>query len=357
MINVNIARLSAKKPTKLQTNSSNVSSTNEEKYNEILEKYKTTNSDITTWMDKIKGITTEIGNMTDITPDVVSEYLASAKGFGVNHTSVVFLMIHSALAEKKILIPMNDIPVMLSEEERQHLLTSNANPHPNMTERLLLSTNKSYDLRVDRDNWFEIPTLLKVNTVDMIDFMMLSKCIQHLAPLKDLVRFISKLPFTTRADSMEIWKKELNVGHLPTLDITVTPIMATNSFSHTSKEKLVALVLTNTVTALHKGDNRNVNWYIKNQVQTFAAGQKQVLTDKSAGEEILEAIEALTDVEAFDISYTDVSGYDGWKGAKNASNINGHYMVAKDKNEAQELIQALQLLKVMRYRDVSDSAL
>ena len=72
-------------------------------------------------MDKIKGITTEIGNKTDITPDVVSEYLASAKGFGVNHTSVVFLMIHSALAEKKILIPMNDIPVMLSAEERQHL--------------------------------------------------------------------------------------------------------------------------------------------------------------------------------------------------------------------------------------------
>lgn len=43
----------------------------------------------------------------------------------------------------------------------------------------------------------------------------------------------------------------------------------------------------------------------------FAEAQKQILTNANANDELMEAIEAVTDVEAFDIGYTDVKGYDG----------------------------------------------
>jgi len=68
----------------------------------------------------------------------------------------------------------------------------------------------------------------------------------------------------------------------------------------------------------------------------------------------MEAIEVLMDVEALDVGFTDVAGYSGWNGATNASNINGHYMISKDKLEAQEPTRALSSLKVMKYTDVVD---
>jgi hypothetical protein len=35
----------------------------------------------------------------------------------------------------------------------------------------------------------------------------------------------------------------------------------------------------------------------------------------------MEAIEILTDVEAFDVGFTDVAGYTPWNGATNSNNI------------------------------------
>ena len=76
-----------------------------------------------------------------------------------------------------------------------------------MIERLKLSTNKTYNLRVDRENWYKRPTALKVDTEDIIKFMMLSRELQHLEPLKKLVKFINEIPFTSIAESMQRWKK------------------------------------------------------------------------------------------------------------------------------------------------------
>ena len=91
---------------------------------------------------------------------------------------------------------------------------------------------------------------------------------------------------------------------------------------------------------------------MKEQIQLFAEAKKQKLTESRASPELMEAIEVVSDVEAFDIGYTDVKGYAGWNGAENASNVFGHYMITKNKNETQELSQALTTLRVMRYRDV-----
>jgi hypothetical protein len=101
----------------------------------------------------------------------------------------------------------------------------------------------------------------------MIEFMMLTRQIEHLEPLKDLIRFTDRIPFTSKNESMQIWKQALDVEQLPMLDITVTPITAKYRIEpHTSKDELVALVISNSVTALRKGDNRYLNWYMKEQI-------------------------------------------------------------------------------------------
>jgi len=94
---------------------------------------------------------------------------------------------------------------------------------------------------------------------------------------------------------------------------------------------------------------------MKEQMQLFAEAQKTTLINDKVSDEKMEAIEILTDVEAFDVGFTDVAGYTGWNGATNSNNITGHYMISKDKLEAQELSRALTILKVMKYTDVVDS--
>jgi len=239
----------------------------ETQYEELLEKYNTSDAGVKTWMTRLAELTSEILDLEDITQDALSEHLAAANGYGLNYTSTVFLMIHAALTEQNILIPMADIPVKLSDDEITRLAKSQQNTDPDMNERLKLSTNKIYNLRVDRENWYERPTQLKVDTEDIIKFMMLSRELQHLEPLTKLVRFIKEIPFTSCAESMQRWKNQLNVNQIAKMDITVTPITATYHLEpHTQSDKLVALVLPSTVTALRKGDNRYINWYMKEQM-------------------------------------------------------------------------------------------
>ena len=294
MNNIIKARLSAKKATKHSQTANIFMLSGARQYTEFLEKYNRSDEEVKTWMEKTKELVAAIHNIVDITPDALSEHLAAASGYGLNHTSAVFLMIHAALTEQKYLIPMVDIPVRISEEEKTHLLSSNCNPNPDMVERLQLNTNKTYSLRVDRENWFDKPSKLAINTEDMIEFMMLTRQIQHLEPLKDLIRFTDGIPFTSKNESMEIWKQSLDVERLPMLDVTVTPITAKYKIeSHTSRDELVALVISNQVSALRKGDNRYLNWYMKEQIQLFAEGKKQKLTESRASPEIMEAIEVV----------------------------------------------------------------
>ena len=171
MNNIIKARLSAKKATKHRQTANTFALSSAKQYTDFLEKYNRTDQEVKTWMDKTKVLITEIHNMVDITPGALSEHLAAASGYGLNHTSAVFLMIHAAMTEQKYLIPMVDIPVRLSEEEKAHLLSSNCNPNPDMVERLHLYTNKTYSLRVDRENWYDKPSKLEVNTGDMIEFI------------------------------------------------------------------------------------------------------------------------------------------------------------------------------------------
>jgi hypothetical protein len=130
MNNIIKSRLSAKQATKRCQTAITFALSSVKQYTDVLEKYNRTDQEVkTTWMDKTKVLITEIHNMVDITPDALSVHLAAASGYGLNHTSAVFLMIHAAMTGQKYLIPMVDIPVRLSEKRRKHIYY-----HPTVTQ-------------------------------------------------------------------------------------------------------------------------------------------------------------------------------------------------------------------------------
>ena len=201
----NIAkRLSAKKPAKRNKTDQTVQLDGGNTYEELLEKYNTNSGEIQAWMKRTAELVAEIENINDITPGTLGEHLASANGYGLNYTSSIFLMIHAAITENKYLIPMADIPEKLSEDERQRLSQTELTTTPNMNQRLRLSTNRTFSLRVDRDNWYDKPAAMTIDTEDMIKFMMLSRQIQHLEPLRNLARIITDLPFKSCTKSNHV---------------------------------------------------------------------------------------------------------------------------------------------------------
>ena len=90
MMNYTTLRLSNKKPARHTQHLNTRPSNRENQYEELLEKFNTTDAVVKSWMTRLEELTSEIFDLEDITQDALSEHLAAANGYGLNYTSTVF---------------------------------------------------------------------------------------------------------------------------------------------------------------------------------------------------------------------------------------------------------------------------
>ena len=272
-----LIRLSAKKTPNTVKKADNTQLVVDQGFQSFCETKSISEGDLRDWMTILTTVKEEIESTEDITAELMSDYLASARGYGLNEMSTVFLAIHAALIDKKFLIPITDMTPKISEGEKESLRAKGyycmeGMKAMDMTDRVRVKNGKVSYLKVHRDAWYDKPQDLSLNVNDILTFIILSRKIDYMQPLVKLTKMFNSLKIDDLDTTMEAWKMDLGLMGLRngTINVSITPIKAlTEDPFYLPIKQIVAFIDTTRAIVADKGGNRDFDSYIKGQIQLY----------------------------------------------------------------------------------------
>jgi len=178
-------------------------------YQEILQKYNRTELDMADWMESLGTHVQTLQNIVDISEDKISVTLATANAYGSNAISNILMTVHAALTCKYYAVPFVGLTTKVSNERKEQLNAEMKESPSFIQESIGTIFGQSWNLKVDRDHWYDKHTDLHIDTTDMLKFLLSTSHMPAFQPLRDAANIITSLQITTFEETLRAWKFQL----------------------------------------------------------------------------------------------------------------------------------------------------